>query len=81
MHVNWFEANAFCHWLTQKLGGGRWIFGLASEAEWEKAARGPDNFDYGLGMNISNDQVERELFAGNSLRTETRNSSGLPGLV
>jgi len=58
VHVNWFEANAFCHWLTQKLGGGRWIFGLPSEAEWEKAARGPDNFDYGLGMNISDNEVK-----------------------
>jgi formylglycine-generating enzyme required for sulfatase activity len=58
VQVNWFEANAFCHWLTQKLGGGRWIFGLPSEAEWEKAARGPDNFDYGLGMNISDEQVK-----------------------
>jgi formylglycine-generating enzyme required for sulfatase activity len=58
VQVNWFEANAFCHWLTQKIGGGRWIFGLPSEAEWEKAARGPDNFDYGLGMNISDDEVK-----------------------
>ena len=58
VQVNWFEANAFCHWLTHKIGGGRWIFGLPSEAEWEKAARGPDNFDYGLGMNISDDQVK-----------------------
>jgi formylglycine-generating enzyme required for sulfatase activity len=58
VQVNWFEANAFCHWLTQKIGDGRWIFGLPSEAEWEKAARGPDNFDYGLGMNISDDQVK-----------------------
>jgi|SRR5215471_4975894 len=58
VQVNWFEANAFCHWLTQKLGVGRWIYGLPSEAEWEKAARGPDNFDYGLGMNISDDQVK-----------------------
>ena len=58
VQVNWFEANAFCHWLTQKLGGGRWIFGLPSEAEWEKAARGPDNFNYGLGMSISDDQVK-----------------------
>ena len=58
VHVNWFEANAFCHWLTRKLGGGRWIFGLPSEAEWEKAARGPDNFDYGLGMNISDNEVK-----------------------
>lgn len=58
VQVNWFEANAFCHWLTQKIGGGRWIFGLPSEAEWEKAARGPDNFDYGLGMNISDNEVK-----------------------
>ena len=58
VHVNWFEANAFCRWLTQKLGGGRWIFSLPSEAEWEKAARGPDNFDYGLGMNISDNEVK-----------------------
>lgn len=58
VQVNWFEANAFCRWLTQSIGGGRWIFGLPSEAEWEKAARGPDNFDYGLGMNISDEQVK-----------------------
>ena len=55
--VNWYEANAFCRWLTRKFGNGRFIYGLPSEAEWEKAARGPDNFDYGLGMNISDDQV------------------------
>jgi formylglycine-generating enzyme required for sulfatase activity len=58
VQVNWFEANAFCRWLTRKLGGDRWVFGLPSEAEWEKAARGPDNFDYGLGTNISDDQVK-----------------------
>ena len=58
VEVNWFEANAFCHWLTQKIGNGQWIFGLPSEAEWEKAARGPDNFDYALGMNISDEQVK-----------------------
>ncbi|HUJ22760.1 MAG TPA: SUMF1/EgtB/PvdO family nonheme iron enzyme [Bryobacteraceae bacterium] len=55
--VNWFEANAFCHWLTRKLGGGKWIFALPTVAEWEKVARGPDNFDYGLGMNISDEQA------------------------
>jgi formylglycine-generating enzyme required for sulfatase activity len=57
VQVNWFEANAFCRWLTKSVGAGRWIFALPTEAEWEKAARGPDNFDYGLGMNISDNEV------------------------
>jgi formylglycine-generating enzyme required for sulfatase activity len=55
--VNWFEANAFCRWLTKRLGAGRWWYALPTEAEWEKAARGPDSFDYGLGMTISDAEV------------------------
>lgn len=57
VHVNWFEANAFCRWLTRTWGRGKWIFALPTEAEWEKAARGPDNFDYALGMSISDSEV------------------------
>jgi len=57
VQVNWFEANAFCHWLTKTWGLGRWIFALPTEAEWEKAARGPDNFEYALGMNISDNEA------------------------
>lgn len=55
--VNWFEANAYCHWLTKKIGNGRWLFVLPTEAEWEKAARGPDNLDYGLSMFISDNET------------------------
>ncbi|HEX8984369.1 MAG TPA: SUMF1/EgtB/PvdO family nonheme iron enzyme [Bryobacteraceae bacterium] len=57
VNVTWYEANAYCHWLTAKLGRGTWIFGLPGDAEWEKAARGPDNFDYGLGMTISDHEA------------------------
>jgi formylglycine-generating enzyme required for sulfatase activity len=37
--VSWFEAVAYCHWLSAQTGHE---FYLPSEAEWEKAARGSD---------------------------------------
>ena len=55
--VSWYEASAYCQWLTRKAGGGHWLFSLPSEAEWEKAARGPDSFDFGLGMTLSDQEV------------------------
>ena len=55
--VSWFEANAYGRWLTRTLGEGRWLYRMPTEAEWEKAARGPDGFDYGLGMELSEPQA------------------------
>lgn len=37
--VSWFEAVAYCRWLSRVTGRP---FRLLTEAEWEKAARGPD---------------------------------------
>jgi formylglycine-generating enzyme required for sulfatase activity len=51
--VTWFEAVAYCRWLTRRSGAGAWRFSLPDDAEWEKAARGPDGFDYGLSSTIS----------------------------
>ncbi|MCI0442874.1 formylglycine-generating enzyme family protein [bacterium] len=56
-NVSWYEASAYCQWLTRKIGKQDWLFSLPSEAEWEKAARGPDSFDFGLGMTLSDQEV------------------------
>lgn len=44
--VYWHEAVAYCRWLSAQIGQ---TFSLPTEAEWEKAARGPDGRIYPWG--------------------------------
>ena len=69
--VSWYEANAYCGWLTETLGKGVWQFSLPTDAEWEKAARGPDNFDYGLSMTISDRETPLYNWKKNPIAEET----------
>ena len=51
--VTWADANAYCQWLSTKLGT---TVRLPSEAEWELAARGNTAFKYPWG-NEWNDEM------------------------
>jgi formylglycine-generating enzyme required for sulfatase activity len=55
--VSWYEANAFCRWLTKKIDKRKWLYSLPNEAEWEKVGRGPDNLDYSLSMTLSDQEI------------------------
>ena len=58
--ISWYEARAFCNWLSAETGEG---YRLPSEAEWEAAARGKAGRRYSWGDAF-------EPLKGNTLATK-----------
>jgi formylglycine-generating enzyme required for sulfatase activity len=54
--VSWFEAAAYCSWLSAKTGS---VYRLPMEAEWEKAARGGDYLDGDENSQVPNPIPQR----------------------
>ncbi len=52
--VSWYEAAAFCRWLSERLN---MPIALPTEAQWEKAARGMDGRRYPWGNEIDAEKV------------------------
>ena len=66
--VSWYEAMAFCCWLTAKLGHE---ITLPTEEQWEKAARGTDGREYpypgdrdGAKGNTSHTEIDKTSAVG-----------------
>jgi len=69
--VTWYEAVAFCHWLTERLRERGKLtadeeISLPTETQWEKAARGTDGRSYPWG---NNHDPERANYKDTGIRT------------
>ena len=62
-NITWYQAIAFCRWLSDKLG---YEVDLPHEFEWEAAARYPDNRFYPWGDEFDPERANTEENALNS---------------
>jgi formylglycine-generating enzyme required for sulfatase activity len=54
--VSWYEARAYCNWLTATAGLEGKIFRLPTEVEFEAAARGKEGCEYPYGSEFDSDR-------------------------
>lgn len=61
VNVSYADANAYCEWLSKKLGA---TVRLPSEAEWELAAGGANNFKYPWGKEWTDEAAASKETSG-----------------
>jgi formylglycine-generating enzyme required for sulfatase activity len=64
VHVSWYEALAFCSWLTRRVGK---TITLPTEQQWQRAAQGDDERLYPWGNSFGKNRAN----AGDSNRPTT----------
>ncbi|MGQ9832934.1 MAG: NACHT domain-containing protein [Candidatus Villigracilaceae bacterium] len=72
--VNWFEAEAYCRWLSTQIVAkpAEYTVRLATSLEWERASRGVEGFEYPWGMSFRKENA-------NTWETITNQSSSSKG--
>jgi formylglycine-generating enzyme required for sulfatase activity len=73
--VSWDDAQAYLDWLNGKVGGLR--YRLASEAEWEYAARAGAGDAYAFGQRVTATQATYRARAANAVGAHDANAWGL----
>lgn len=71
--VSWFEANAYCSWLSKMRGLATYEFSLPSEAEWEYVARReiPDGQRFLWGNHMTEGDLAEANWGGCNLRKKS----------
>jgi formylglycine-generating enzyme required for sulfatase activity len=59
-HITWYEAVAFCQWLSAKTGDS---IRLPTESEWQRAAQGDDNRSFPWGDEWDGERCQNSLTA------------------